>query len=103
MDNLISRQAVTNAIKTIIGAAGNDIDYDAGLRTAVEIVNELPSVQPERKKGKWIIEPYDTENDIWAHRCGACLKVALLGGKKVRFNYCPNCGAGMRGEQDEID
>lgn len=54
----------------------------------------------ERKKGKWITEPYNLENDIWAHRCSNCLKVAMLGGNDINLNYCPNCGADMRGEQD---
>ena len=47
----------------------------------------------KRKTGKWIIEPYDVENDIWVHRCGECMKVTMLGSNKSRFNYCPNCGA----------
>ena len=62
---------------------------------------ELPSAQPYRKTGKWIIEPYDVENDIWVHRCGECMKVTMLGSKKSRFNYCPNCGARMVQEGED--
>lgn len=60
--------------------------------------SDFPAIE-ERKTGKWIIEPYDVENDIWVHRCGECMKVAMLGSKKSRFNYCPNCGAKMEGEE----
>ena len=54
----------------------------------------------EPKIGKWIIEPYDVENDIWVHRCGECMKVAMLGSEKSRFNYCPYCGARMQEGED---
>ena len=56
--------------------------------------------QPERKKGKWITEPYDLENDIWAHRCGECLKVSMLGSNGIKFNFCPNCGSFNGGDAD---
>lgn len=59
-------------------------------------IDAMPTIE-ERKKGKWIIEPHDVKNDIWVHRCGACLKVTMLGGHKPRFDFCPNCGADMRG------
>ena len=68
--------------------------YDEAVKMAIDALNE-----PERKTGKWIIEPYDVENDIWVHRCGECMKVTMLGSKKSRFNYCPNCGAKMEGEE----
>ena len=50
------------------------------------------SAQPERK-GKWI------ERDSWLY-CSECGEMAL---ECRDTNYCPNCGADMRGEQDEID
>ena len=67
---------------------------------AYAVVNDVkhaPTIE-ERKKGKWLVEPYDVENDIWVHRCGECMKVTMLGSKKPRFDYCPNCGADMRGK-----
>ena len=65
-------------------------------------IDAMPTIE-ERKTGKWIIEPYDVENDIWVHRCGECMKVAMLGIKKSRFNYCPNCGARMVREGEDND
>lgn len=55
---------------------------------------DVPTVEGPHK-GKWILEPYDIEHDIWVHRCGECLKVSMLGGKVLKFNFCPNCGADM--------
>ena len=53
----------------------------------------------KRKTGAWIIEPYDVQNDIFVHRCGVCMRVAMLGGHTTRFHYCPLCGSFMEGEQ----
>ena len=46
----------------------------------------LPSIEPERKKGEWINHKnYD--------ECSKCHCFTYVG-----FNYCPHCGADMRGE-----
>ena len=75
-----------------------------GLRRALEIIDkyksksdieELPSVQPERKKGKWI-EGRD-KRFVKCSKCGMettknSLKgIALFG--KNEPNFCPNCGS----------
>ena len=53
----------------------------------------LPSAQPQRMKGRWIRYP-----KICKVECDQC-------GKRFRTdftprNFCPSCGADMRGEQD---
>ena len=78
-------------------------DFPYGYRGMIKnVIAEQPTVE-ERKKGKWITEPYDLESDVWAHRCSNCLKVAMLGGNDINLNFCPNCGADMRGEQSVSD
>ena len=52
------------------------------------IVEDLPSAQPERPKGEWITTEYDT---IKCGECGIVYSSALYPRK-----YCPNCGADMR-------
>jgi hypothetical protein len=60
----------------------------------------LPSAQQERKKGRWI-EP--SNNGVWRYdqkayaECSVCGKKQFLG---YRMNFCPNCGADMRGEEE---
>jgi ribosomal protein L37E len=57
------------------------------------ILNELPSVTPTRKKGKWInIDETHSKCD----RCGAVFEIASENGEA---NYCPNCGAEMESEE----
>jgi rubrerythrin len=55
------------------------------------------SAQPERKKGKWRRRLADSGfNADW--HCSECgWKTSL---EEHGYNFCPNCGADMRGEQD---
>lgn len=60
----------------------------------------LPPVEPERKKGKWIVDAL--ANNIWhCSECGTDAPVEPTGGTEYKSNYCPYCGLDMRGETDE--
>lgn len=63
------------------------------------MVADAPTIEPERKKGKWI-DPsekgvYRFDNKAYAE-CSVCGKKEFLGWLK---NFCPYCGADMRGEE----
>lgn len=63
------------------------------LSMAIEALQE-----PERKKGRW--EDFGNDN---SYRCTACGEIwALNDGtpEENNMNYCPNCGADMRGEKE---
>ena len=53
----------------------------------------LRTIQPERKKGKWI---YNSPVTMKCDQCGLVIK----DWDWHRFKICPNCGADMRGEKD---
>ena len=55
----------------------------------IGVIDEQPSAQPERKKGWWI----DMDDHVMCSCCGA----THYGADK---NYCPNCGADCRGENN---
>lgn len=59
----------------------------------------FPSAQPERKKGKWIKEYWNGEHTRKCSACDITQTVTTYRGK-VNFNYCPYCGADMRGDSD---
>ena len=61
--------------------------WSGGIVDAIDAVIGVPSAQPERKTGRWIDD-----------NCSECGQYVYHG--DVR-NFCPNCGADMRGEQDE--
>ena len=56
---------------------------------------------PERKTGKWI--KLDAHAHLADHKCSACGQecyVPTCMGDPM-YDFCPNCGADMRGEQDD--
>ena len=77
--------------------------YSGGVYGAIRAIKTLPSVQPERKKGEWLPD----NNNAYEMRfvCSCCKEsevVPTIGFTKYRplWDFCPNCGADMRGEQD---
>ena len=70
-------------------------------RECADMVDEQPTIESERKRGCWVgidDEPCETyECDV----CGAVYDT--VGNTWDLPNYCPNCGAKMRGEQNEAD
>lgn len=73
-------------------------DIDA--QPTVDAVQVLPSA--ERKRGRWIHErlPSTTGGSYPVVRCSICSGTIPF---DWETRFCPNCGADMRGEEDEID
>ena len=106
--DLISRQAAIDELDK--GAWG--VEWDKTL--AKTMIESLPSAQPERKKGRWIpVDSYSAfggdeatwmahGNPVAFYYCSECKEQAYAGedGESLLTDYCPNCGADMRGEQD---
>lgn len=63
-------------------------------RKCADIVEEQPTIEP--RKGKWI--SYDEGDFDYDYKCSNC-------GYAVwdDSDFCPGCGAEMRGEQNEIN
>lgn len=73
--------------------------YNKIIQNDIDALMQLPSVQSESKKGKWI-EAYDPFNHI-SGRCSVCgWEAHLYEDDVVGMNYCPNCGAEMEGEEE---
>lgn len=66
---------------------------------ALSEIREMLESEPERKKGKWIRHSIGHENTPWGYDCSACGTWFVIGEDTAeRYNFCPNCGADMRGE-----
>jgi len=99
MSELITRQAAIEAVefgityaKAINKSTGEVKELfkegNKALNEAVERLKELPSAEPERKKGKW-----DDIGGVIRYGCLFCHHA-----QERKSNFCPNCGADMKGE-----
>ena len=96
--DLIERQAAIDEIKEIYEWHDN-----VSKERIIEHFKRLPSAQPERKTGQL---KYESAYNWF--RCNVCRKIYPSEFMQYfdscqyqpGFNFCPNCGADMRGEQD---
>lgn len=64
-----------------------------------DAVKAIPSA--DRPQGEWIITEQDNGHK-WTHRkCSECGKGIIEPLGVSGMNFCPNCGARMKGEADE--
>lgn len=85
MDDTISRQAAIDCISY-------DEEYTE------DCIRALPFVQPKRKTGYWIKVAGMNE------RCSSCnhyFPLSYFIGRPFEINFCPNCGADMRGDAND--
>ena len=94
MNDLISMEQLVTELEIEIGETYND-DIIKGIRRAIEIVEQRPTVEPVR--GEWIPDERGT------HFCSVCDSEAYWDtdyGQEL-FYWCPYCGADMRGEKND--
>ena len=100
--DLISRQAAIDALDEIESEVADGYGYQ--YEKWRKYFCGLPPAQPERPKGKWNTYYHsDTEFTYSCNSCGYSAPYQVLGGEVVqkKWNFCPNCGADMRGDTYE--
>ena len=112
MNDYIKREDAIKTIKeyfvdsdTAISEHPDDVfRYNSGLQSALEAVFDIPSADVvERKHGEWIGKNGNRK------RCLECGEFALYKFVNVgsfhekQSNFCPHCGADMRGNNNEGD
>lgn len=100
MGDLISRQAAIELIHSLYPSAPimpmNRKWWKKKYKPYIEaekVLEMLPSVQPERKKGKWT--KYNA--------CEFCGFKPWYERDIHTLSFCPNCGADMRGEHEQTN
>lgn len=73
--------------------------YGTGiLAVRKEDIDAMPTIElPERKNGKWIEKEY---SPFYCSVCGTYQYSASWEIKNKEYNFCPRCGADMRGESE---
>ena len=69
-----------------------------GFRKAEEVIMSIPSA--DRPQGEWI-KPYG-DSRFMCSICKGKENVPTCMGKPSVWDYCPNCGARMKGADDDI-
>ena len=95
MNDSIDRQKAIATADSMLQKCDGDINDYHDLM--VEALAVLPPAEPERKTGMWI---HDTHYGLCLpeHYCSECGNWEC---SDAESNYCPTCGADMRGKQDE--
>ena len=102
-EDAISRKAAYSAI-TDYARKHTFNGYHKGMLKARDIVDALPSIEPIRPRGHWI-EPQQDDGmsdpikyQVRCSNCGWDIDPQTWY-EEMAHNYCPNCGAEMRGDQ----
>ena len=95
--DIISRQEAIDELNKLDVSDGVGISSVACYlqEEAIRSIENLPSAQPERKRGKWI--DYIDEGYV---ECPFCHSATNCDGNKDELHFCFSCGAVMR-EVDE--
>ena len=110
MDNLISRQAAIEHIDAIFPVHPEASEYAKGIACGAALakiyIKQLPSAEPEQKKGKWIERNPQNSERCRLIECNQCGYSHIVG-FNVSYedwiknrNFCQECGADMRGIED---
>lgn len=103
MDDLISREVAIEAVLEL------DAKHRVSWKDAViDMLDTLPSAQPEWKKGKWIPKEDRAKQEVFiCSVCGGWAYSPWIGSRKnpkpnwCKYLFCPNCGAEMQMESQE--
>ena len=105
---LIDANAFDNRVRVAGGFAEEELsdDFKDGVLAVLEMLKRQPTIE-ERKTGKWIeVEVFPDSYDIYGNKtwssemqCDQCgFRHTAIEGHMAQYNFCPNCGADMRGE-----
>ena len=103
MSDFISRQDVLDVLRNLafdhIFQCGEYYGEDErqltiiNARKGIDVIEAMPSAEPEQKKGKWIVHDYALGRE--RYECAEC-----KGRCDLEYDFCPSCGADMRGEYE---
>jgi hypothetical protein len=97
--DLISRMETVEHLRRVLDATVPITDYDSGYVDGVEFgistVSTMPSVQPEPKEGHWV--------NGCCNKCGGHAPFWAMASTYYKSDFCPHCGAKMKGAEHETN
>ena len=71
-----------------------DPQYETMIQWCITVLDAQPTIESERKTGKWIRHTEWEADGECGYECDQCGM-----GSDVDYNFCMRCGAKMEGEQ----
>ena len=97
MSDLINREdAIEILSERAESLRGMQGDLGGACRGAMRIIESLPSAEPERHRGEWIVDGHERGFS----ECSKCGYIAVSVLSERHYNFCPFCGADMRGDHE---
>jgi hypothetical protein len=98
----ISRQAAIDALQKCQKHCIDPFDsYHIDIQDAENQLSKVPPAQPEPQKGHWIRRDCGLDVECKCSRCGYKDFVEPHDTYWFNRNFCPNCGARMKGERQK--
>ena len=95
MSNNVSRQAVLDILSDVRDCISVDAYW-----AIIERLRKLPSTD---RTGHWVLDVYDSRGGAWCDNCTTKFRNIPVIGGKVQLDFCPKCGADMRGERMNVE
>lgn len=100
MSDLISRQATIDVIKNHADMLWEKHHKSFPESTIMEMIQALPSVEPEREHGKWIWNKRTGEYECSECGCNPCYERHTPDISEIdKYKFCRWCGAPMEVEK----
>jgi rubrerythrin len=99
MARYIDAEELTEEIESLSVMLGGENVFKTAKKSVLRIIDEQPTADVEEvKHGEWIeiIKDIGRGRTLIKYQCNKC---DVYTAKEL--NYCPNCGADMRGVKDE--
>ena len=94
MKDLISRQAAIDALQKCRKHCIDPFDsYHIDIQDAENQLSKVPTIQPKPHEGRWV--------DGRCNKCGGQAPFWAMASTYYESDFCPHCGAKMKGAQNE--
>lgn len=100
MNDLLKREKVLRTIQKMFECCTtyDIIDYRDLMTEAIKVLPPERQINLNRPRGEWIVHFDDLFPEESSIECSVCHEEQPL---EIDDNYCPHCGARMKGADDE--